>query len=61
MMLHIKSVLKFKGYVDPSLLFFVAMIRVSPSVILFPIKKSGVVQRAPFPISHRKQVTFAVK
>ena len=61
MVLNIKSVLKFKGDLDPSLLFFVAMVKVSPSVILFPIKKSGVVQRTPFPISRRKQVTFAVK
>lgn len=35
--------------------------KISPGVTLFPIKKSGVVQGAPFPISRRKQITFAIK
>lgn len=56
-----KYSLKLREKFDPYLILFVALLRVSPGVILFPIKKSGVVQGAPFPISRRKQITFAMK
>lgn len=57
----VKYFLKLREKFDPYLLLFVALLRVSPGVTLFPIKKSGVVQGAPFPISRRKQMTFALK
>lgn len=53
--------LKLREKFDPYLLLFVALMKISPGVTLFPIKKSGVVQGAPFPISRRKQITFAIK
>lgn len=56
-----KYFLKLREKFDPYLLLFVALLRISPGVTLFPIKKSGVVQGAPFPISRRKQMTFAMK
>jgi len=61
MLLSIKYNLKLKKQLEPSSLFLLLLIKVSPSVILFPIKQAGIVQRAPFPISRRKQVTFAIK
>ena len=30
-------------------------------MVLLPLKKSGVIQGVPFPISKKKQITFAVK
>ncbi len=56
----IKYQLKLREEFDPYLLMFVALLKIAPNVILFPIKKSGVVQGAPFPISRRKQITFAL-
>lgn len=61
MFLKIKEGLKQKELIDPVLVFYVAMIRMTPHVLLFPIKKSGATEAAPFPIGPRKQVTFAVK
>lgn len=60
-MAEIKYQLKLREAYDPYLLIFIALLKISPNVILFPIKKSGVVQGAPFPISRRKQITFALK
>lgn len=35
--------------------------KITPEVLLFPIKQGGRVQLVPLPISERKQYTFAVK
>lgn len=61
MFLKIKEQLKLKERFDPSMVFYVAMLRITPNVMLFPVKKAGVTEAAPFPIGGRKQVTFAVK
>lgn len=58
---EVKYHLKLREKFDPYLLLVVALMKISPGVILFPIKKSGVVQGAPFPISRRKQIAFAIK
>lgn len=58
---QVKYFLKLREKFDPYLLLFVALLKISPGVTLFPIKRSGVVQGAPFPISRRKQMTFALK
>src|ERR1700753_931804 len=59
--LKIKNGLKIKEQFDPSLVFLIAMMKISPVIILLPIKNSGMVQGVPFPINKRKQVTFAVR
>jgi ribosomal protein S7 len=61
MFLRIKEQLKLRERFDPSLVFYVAMLKITPNVVLFPVKRSGVMEAAPFPIGSRKQVTFAVK
>lgn len=43
------------------MIFLISMIKVSPSVWLVPLKRSGIIQGIPFPITIRKRVTFAVK
>jgi hypothetical protein len=59
--LKIKQGLKLREKFDPFLIFLVSMMKITPNVILMPLKKSGVMQGVPFPISFKKQVTFAVK
>lgn len=57
----IKYELKRKQEEDPLVLLFASLLHLAPSVVLFPVKKSGVVQGVPFPIGGKKQMTFAVK
>jgi len=59
--LQIKNGLKRKEKFDPFLVFLVAMMKITPSLVLLPIRKSGALHGVPFPISQRKQITFAVK
>lgn len=59
--LKIKNVLKTKEDYDPSLVFLVALIKITPVVILRPFKTSGVVHGVPLPITYKKQFTFACK
>jgi len=59
--LKIKFELKIREKYDPFLVFLVSMMRITPSLILKPVKKSGISYGVPFPVSHRKQVTFAIK
>lgn len=59
--LKIKKGLKAHEKFDPFLVFLVAMIRISPTIILLPLKASGVTQGVPFPINEKKKVTFAIK
>jgi ribosomal protein S7 len=53
--------LKLQEKLDPSLVFLASMLTISPNIVLFSIKKSGIVQGAPFPIGKKKRITFAVK
>lgn len=46
---------------DPFLVFLVAFMKITPAVILLPRRQGGKVFSAPFPITPKKQVTFAVK
>lgn len=59
--LSIKERLKTRERFDPSIVFFIAMLKITPNIMLFPVKRSGVLEAAPFPISRRKQISFAVK
>ena len=61
MFLNIKYQLKIKEKFDPYFVFLIAMMKISPSVLLIPLKRSGVIQGVPFPITDRKKVTFAIK
>jgi ribosomal protein S7 len=59
--LKIKNQLKKRECFDPALIFLVALIKVTPVVILRPYKVSGVVYGVPLPITYKKQFTFACK
>jgi ribosomal protein S7 len=59
--LQIKKGLKFKENFDPFLVFLVAMMKITPSLVLLPIRKAGSTHGVPFPINQRKQITFAVR
>lgn len=58
---NVKYKLKFMENTDPFRLFLISMLRITPTVILFPLRLGGTVQGVPMPISERKQYTFAVK
>ena len=45
---------------DPFWIFLLAMMKITPTVLLVPLKLSGIVQGVPVAISERKQYTFAV-
>jgi ribosomal protein S7 len=59
--LKLKKYLKIKEESDPFLIFLVAMLRITPNIILLPLKKGGALQGIPFPISEKKKITFATK
>lgn len=40
--------------------FLIALMKITPEVLLFPKKRGGGVQLVPLPISERKQYTFGV-
>jgi len=61
MMLNIKARLKEKEGVEPSLIFLVAMLRITPEIMLRFVKMGGSRQGVPAPISSKKRITFAVK
>jgi len=57
----LKYDLKIKEHIDPNLIFFFAMIKITPNVLLFPYKLGGKVQGVPLPISWHKKLIFATK
>jgi len=59
--LAIKNGLKLREHFNPFLIFLVSMLKLTPTIMLSPLKRSGVVYGVPVPITFRKQITFAVK
>lgn len=60
-MLKLKYKLKIKEQFDPHWIFFFAMIKLTPNVLLFPYKLGGKLQGVPLPISLNKKLTYATK
>lgn len=60
-MLNLKYKLKLKEEFDPNLIFFFAMVKITPNVLLFPYKLGGKLQGVPLPISLNKKLTYATK
>lgn len=58
---NLKYELKIRENVDPFWIFLISLMKITPEVLLFPIKRGGGVQLVPLPINERKQYTFAVK
>jgi ribosomal protein S7 len=59
--IKVKHELKIREDADPLLIFFAALLKITPDVILFPYRRSGVVNMVPMPITIKKQITFATK
>lgn len=60
-LLNLKFELKKREIVDPFWLILISFMKIMPEVMLFPKKLGGQIQGVPFPISERKQYTFAIK
>jgi len=59
--IKIKFTLKQNEQIDPLLIFFLAISNITPEVLLFPFKSSGLVNEVAMPITIRKQIIFATK
>lgn len=57
----LKYELKRRENVDPFWVFLVGIMKITPDLMLFPLKLGGVVEGVPLSISERKQYTFGVK
>lgn len=59
--LKIKQNLKFKEFFDPSIIFLVSLVKVSPDIILLPVRLGGKSYGVPMPITERKRVSLSVR
>jgi ribosomal protein S7 len=57
----IKFKIKLREKVDPFWIIIIALLKITPDILVYPLKLGGVVQKVPLPIGARKQYTFAVK
>jgi ribosomal protein S7 len=53
--------LKKSEFIDPLLIFFVAITNITPEILLFPLKLGGVTSEVAMPISLKKQIIFSTK
>lgn len=59
--LKVKESLKIKEKVDPSLIFLVALLNITPQVNLKPMKMGSSLYGVPMPIGENKKITLAIK
>lgn len=59
-MIKLKYYLKLKEHVDPYWIILIALMKISPDVLVYPLKLGGAVQKVPLFICARKQYTFSV-
>jgi len=57
----IKEQLKKKEKIEPNLVFFFSLVKITPNVLLFPYKIGGKVEGVPLAISWHKKLIFATK
>ena len=60
-MLKFKAAFKAKEFFDVYYTFLVAMLKITPSVIIVQGKLGAAKLGVPFPLSAKKKVTFAIK
>lgn len=60
-MISLKYYLKVKERVDPYRIILIALMKISPDIMVYPLKLGGAVQKVPLFICARKQYTFSVK
>jgi len=58
---EVKYQLKMKEGADPFWIFLMSMLKLTPTIILFPLRLGSTIRGVPMPINERKQYTFAVK
>jgi ribosomal protein S7 len=59
--INLKYELKKRELIDPFWVFLISLMKITPDLLLFPLKLGGVLQGVPLPISERKQYTFSIK
>jgi len=59
--INLKYELKLQEKIDPFWTFIIALMKITPEVMLFPKKLGGVIHWVPLPIGERKKYTFAVR
>lgn len=61
MILDIKFLMKKQEKCDPFLIFLVCFLRMQPQVLIVSIRKRGVLNEVPFPITPRKQLGLTIR
>lgn len=59
--LNIKKGLKFSEQFDPSFLFLIAMLKITPFLILKSISIGGAIYSVPFPINYWKKISYGCR
>jgi len=59
--IRLKQQLKYREGIDSYWILLISLIKITPSLLLFPLKLGGVIQGVPLAITERKQYIFAVK
>lgn len=60
-LLRFKELLKAKEFFDIYYLFLIAMMRITPSLVIRFRRMGAAMKGVPFPLSAPKKITFAVK
>lgn len=58
---NVKKGLKLSEDFDPSFVFLIALLKITPSILLKPLKVSGGSYGVPFPIDYWKKIVFGCK
>jgi len=58
---NIKLRIKLREKTNPFWVILIALLKITPDCLVYPLKLGGQIQKVPLPISPRKQYTFAVK
>ena len=58
---RIKEALKAREFVDVYYSFLVAMLQITPAVLILQQRLGSAVEGAPFPLNASRKTTFAVK
>jgi len=57
----LKYELKRKEDIEPNIIFYIAMLKITPKVLLYPYIIGRRIQYVPLPIGWKKRLTFATK
>lgn len=59
--INIKKGLKISEQFDPSFLFLISMLKITPLLILKPVKIGGATYAVPFPINYWKKISYGCR